>query len=534
MLSAVLGVWGMTIQYNRLFNVSSAWLTHTITVIGEGQRALVNWHNYETGKDDLQGVERQVQSLGSLTADNPAQQARTDSLRRILAGMTGVSPLRSGSVVQPTAGQGVRDLLLRMEDEEYRLLIGREAAFARSHQQLRDSILTLLILVFSLLCISIFLILYNFNRRKRTERVLAESEQRFDELVKQIREYSIIRLDPTGIVLTWNKGGEQIEGYVDQEIVGRHFSVFYAEEEKLREEPAMNLQQASEMGRLETTGRRQRKDGSIFHAHVVLSAIRNSAGRLTGFIKITQNIDAEVERQKETAEALTRERELNQMKSGFVALASHEFKTPLSVILSSANLIEKYSDPAMADKRTRHFRRIRANVSNLKNLLNDFLSLEKLEQGTIRNNPAAADLCRICAELVQDMEDALKEQQRIEFSIVGEARPVWIDENLLRNILINLLSNAVKYSPELSVIRLTLEFDDGAVRVLVADEGIGIPADEQVHLFERFFRATNTAGISGTGLGLSIVKKYLDLMKGSIGVESSNGRGATFTVTLPA
>jgi len=267
---------------------------------------------------------------------------------------------------------------------------------------------------------------------------------------------------------------------------------------------------------------------------VVFTATRDEEGNLTGFIKITKDITVQMQVREDLSKALARERELSEMKSRFVTLASHEFKTPLSVILSSVNLIEKYQDDASADKRWRHVHRIKSNVNNLRQLLNDFLSLEKLEEGVVRNEPVRTDLVKLSEEAIQDLEEACKDGQQMALEVTGNVHDVFLDQQLLRNILNNLLSNAIKYSPGGGLLRFRLEFAGDLVTFAVTDQGIGIPPEEQEHLFERFFRAKNTTGISGTGLGLSIVKKYLDLMDGTISVESQPGTGSTFTITLPA
>jgi len=257
------------------------------------------------------------------------------------------------------------------------------------------------------------------------------------------------------------------------------------------------------------------------------------AGAYVTNYNFNRRLKAEEGRRDENDRALAREKDLNAMKSRFVSLASHEFKTPLTVVLSSSHLAERYDGPETAEKRLTHLRRIRSNAGNLRRLLDDFLSVEKLETGLVRNEPVATDLVKLVEEAVQDMAETCKELQRMEISVEGKARPVAVDRHMLRNILNNLLSNAIKYSPERTAIRLGLVFLHDAVLLSVADNGIGIPADEQERLFERFFRASNTSGISGTGLGLSIVKKYVDLMGGEIRLESRQGLGSTFFIQLP-
>jgi signal transduction histidine kinase len=222
------------------------------------------------------------------------------------------------------------------------------------------------------------------------------------------------------------------------------------------------------------------------------------------------------------------------MKSRFVTLASHEFKTPLSVILSSVSLIDKYNTPGTEENRHRHVQRIKSNVNNLRQILNDFLSVEKLEAGIVKNNPVPADLVKLTSDVLADMENSCRGDQNILSEVHGEPRMVAVDTHLLQNILNNLVSNALKYSPSEGEVRLSLFFGVETVTYEVSDSGIGIPLEDQPHLFERFFRAGNTAGIPGTGLGLSIVKKYLDLMGGTIEVSSQSGAGTTFRTTLPA
>jgi two-component system, LuxR family, sensor kinase FixL len=203
------------------------------------------------------------------------------------------------------------------------------------------------------------------------------------------------------------------------------------------------------------------------------------------------------------------------------------------VILSSVSLIEKYGAPDMEDKRLKHVQRIKSNVNNLKQILNDFLSVEKLEEGVVRNCPVETDLVGLMQDMIQDMEMALKEGQEIRLQVSGAPHSIQVDNQLLRNALNNLFSNAIKYSPAHEAIDCSLDFKAGIGEIHIRDRGIGIPPEEQQQLFERFFRASNSTGISGTGLGLSIVKKFLDLMGAGISFQSAPGEGSTFTVVLP-
>jgi two-component system sensor kinase FixL len=384
-----------------------------------------------------------------------------------------------------------------------------------------------------LFCSSGLFFFYHFTSRKAAASDRKELEQHFGFLVQHVKDYAIFLIDPEGRVMSWNKGAEQIKGYSEAEIIGKPISVFYTDEDTRLGEPFLNLQHALAEGRYESVGIRKRKDGSVFYADVVFTPIYDDKNTLKGFAKITRDISAQKKTEEDILKTLLREKELNELKSRFVTLASHEFKTPLSVILSSVSLIEKYPETDQQDKRLKHIHRIKSNVNNLKQILNDFLSLEKLEVGIVQNCPVETDLVHLTREAIQDMENSFKEGQHIELRTEGTARSVQVDIQLLRNILNNILSNAIKYSPESTAVDCTLSYQPAAVDIRVRDRGIGIPTEEQEHLFEPFFRATNATGISGTGLGLSIVKRYLDLMGGSIHLASNPGQGSTITVTLP-
>lgn len=236
----------------------------------------------------------------------------------------------------------------------------------------------------------------------------------------------------------------------------------------------------------------------------------------------------------EAIKALEKERELNELKSRFISMASHEFRTPLTTISSSANLIERYPETEQQDKRLRHVERIRNSVRNLTNILNDFLSLEKLESGKIQVRFSTVALCGLLEELEEDFNLNLKDGQRLEIDREQDSVELRTDPHLLKNILINLISNAVKYSPEQAVITVRYRCEeDGRHRIDVIDRGMGIPQNEQKNLFQRFFRARNVANLQGTGLGLNIVKRYVGILGGDITFVSEEGNGTTFTLYLP-
>lgn len=235
--------------------------------------------------------------------------------------------------------------------------------------------------------------------------------------------------------------------------------------------------------------------------------------------------------QDEIQEALSKERELSEMKSRFVSMASHEFRTPLSTILSSSTLIEKYPKEEQSDKRFKHTKRIQSNVKHLTALLNDFLSLEKLSEGKIECKLEETNIKDFIQEIIDEVLSIKGATQSISTFFEGQVL-FKTDRNILKNIILNLLSNAIKYSGEDGRIKININVEDN-FNIVVFDNGIGIPEEDQQHLFERFFRAKNVTNIQGTGLGLSIVKKYIELLQGEIKVESQYTEGTSVFVTLP-
>ena len=252
--------------------------------------------------------------------------------------------------------------------------------------------------------------------------------------------------------------------------------------------------------------------------------------------KMLRETLTELEKSKEELSAsLEKEKELNELKSRFVTTASHEFRTPLSTILSSSFLLEKYNELNEPAKREKHIHRIKNAVADMKSILEDFLSLGKLEEGLIKINVEQVNSDELFYEIqniVSEMESLAKKGQHISFIHSGEDA-IHIDPLLFKNIMINLISNATKFSPENEVIEIDCKINSEKLEVSVKDKGIGISEEDQQHLFQRFFRAKNAVNIQGTGLGLHIVAKYLELMHGHIEIKSKLNEGTVFTFTIP-
>src|SRR5450432_4809848 len=238
------------------------------------------------------------------------------------------------------------------------------------------------------------------------------------------------------------------------------------------------------------------------------------------------------ESQNELSSALDKEKQLNEIKSRFVSMASHEFRTPLSTVLSSASLVDKYTTTEDQDKRSRHVEKIKNSVKHLNTLLEDFLSLGKLEEGKIGIHYHEFSMEELIKDTLEEMNPTLKSGQQFIYKNSFQ-NLICSDKNLIRNILFNLVSNAIKFSDINSTIHIQSKEKEGIAHVFVTDEGMGISTEDKEHLYSSFFRGKNVVNIQGTGLGLHIVKRYVDLLGGSIQLESVLNRGTTVWFSIP-
>lgn len=237
--------------------------------------------------------------------------------------------------------------------------------------------------------------------------------------------------------------------------------------------------------------------------------------------------------EEEARKALDRERELNELKSKFVSIASHEFRTPLSTVMSSASLINQYIERQELPKVNKHVQRIKSSVNHLTSILNDFLSLGKLEEGKVDVIKELLHIVEFLKEVKEEISPSLKPEQKIKINYSSGVKEMHSDSRILRNILFNLISNASKYSEDGKTITIECFVSGDQLAFSIHDEGIGIPLEDQKHMFDRFFRASNAGQVQGTGLGLNIVKRYVELLDGSISFTSEYGKGSVFTVLIP-
>ena len=375
----------------------------------------------------------------------------------------------------------------------------------------------------------------------------------------------IIISDRSGKIIKANPSSERLFGYgpgglegrVIEDLVPRRYMTVHS---KHRKDYNKNPHSRS-MGRnMELYGRR--KDESEFPVEISLSYYRqDDETYVIAFIiditerkkheenirRLNQDLERKVEERtkvlhealielenskEQLSIALETQKELNDMKSRFVTMASHEFRTPLSTILSSNALIKKYNEELNDDRIEKHVQRIKSAVTNMTLILNDFLSAEKLEEGKVHIRKEDVDLSHLAKEVISEMHGIIKTGQRINHVHEGASVAV-LDKQITRNIFLNLISNAIKFSPENKTIEVLTKVTPSEITIVVSDRGMGIPKEEQAHLFERFFRAKNVTNIQGTGLGLNIVGKYLEALHGNIAFKSAVNEGTTFTITIP-
>ncbi len=264
-----------------------------------------------------------------------------------------------------------------------------------------------------------------------------------------------------------------------------------------------------------------------------IEALRSLGRQVISQMELRINLSKREQVEAELRRALEKEKELNELKSRFISMTSHEFRTPLTSILGSAELLKHYSHKWSEEKKLVHFERIHSNVEHLVELLNDVLLIGQVEAGKLEFNPKPLDVVQFCCSLVEELQLSARSEHKIVFTCQLKGFEACLDEKLLRHILSNLLTNAIKYSPTGSTVNFELVCQNGLAIFQIQDSGIGIPEEDQEHLFESFHRAKNVGNIPGTGLGLAIVKKSVELHEGKITLNSKVGVGTTFTVTIP-
>ncbi|MBU0697462.1 MAG: PAS domain-containing sensor histidine kinase [Bacteroidetes bacterium] len=371
----------------------------------------------------------------------------------------------------------------------------------------------------------------------------------------------IITIDDKGIIESINPSGCRLFGYQQREVIGENISMLMPEPDRSQHDQYISRYQETRDPHIIGKGREvkgKKKNGSLFPFRLAVSEVQYE-GRIiyNGFIhdltreknaedqlieytnKLEQLVEDRTERlqslvselqkaKEEVSVSLEKEKELNQLKSRFVSMASHEFRTPLSSIQLSVSLIDKYSIEYHNPNIGKHVNKIKIAIGNLTTILNDFLSLERLETGIIEPQFGPIHLVKFAEEIAEEMQMVAKQNQNIIYQHTGINSMFNTDAGLLKNSIINLISNAIKYSGENTFIEFNTEITDEQCFITISDNGIGIPLSEQKHLFQAFFRAHNTGNIPGTGLGLNIVDRYVKLLNGEVEFESAENKGTKF------
>jgi len=405
------------------------------------------------------------------------------------------------------------------------------------------------------------------------------SNEAFREIFQSMSE-GIIMVDPRGRIVVANPVAEQLFGYDSNELTGVILEDLLPTKYRKGHVNFRNAFNSSPFPRRMGAGRdlmALRKDGTEFPVEISLSftrvknellvmafisditlrkntedALKRSEEQLIVYaaelekkvelrtealnntiLKLEEEVNERKKAEEEVRKSLEKERELNELKSRFVSIASHEFRTPLSAVLSSAALINQYVDRKEPEKIEKHIQRIKASVNQLTGILNDFLSLGKLEEGKVDVAYESINLKEFLEEIKEEVASMLREGQKLIVNCELNTKMFKADSRILRNILFNLITNASKYSDINKPIYIDCHEHDNFLSFDVRDEGIGIPMEDQKHMFDRFFRASNAGNVQGTGLGLNIVKRYIDLLQGRIAFTSKFGEGTTFHIMIP-
>jgi len=368
----------------------------------------------------------------------------------------------------------------------------------------------------------------------------------------------IITIDNRGLIESINPAACNLFGYSEEEVIGNNVSILMPEPDQSLHDSYIDNYKRTGHKKIIGIGREvlgRKKDGTTFPFRLAVSEVwYKNRNIFTGFIhditreKAAENrlkkhaveleqkvsertkdlimLVSELEKTKaEVSKSLEKEKELGQLKSRFVSMASHEFRTPLSSVQLSASLIDKYLEKPDFASVMKHTSKIKNSVQLLTSILNDFLSLEKLEAGVVTVNKQMINVVELAEEITEEMRLICKKNQHIVYQHTGEVGVFLMDANLLKNAVVNLISNAIKYSGEDTFIEFNTIIEGDTCIITVRDNGIGIPEEEQKNLFEPFFRAHNTGNIPGTGLGLNIVKRYVHLMDGVMEYKSALNEG---------
>ncbi|NEQ78823.1 MAG: PAS domain S-box protein, partial [Moorea sp. SIO2I5] len=371
----------------------------------------------------------------------------------------------------------------------------------------------------------------DITERKQAEEAVRHSEERFRAIIEDQTEL-ICRLKLDGTLTFVNDAYCRYFDKDRSELVGKVFLPKMPPEDE--DIVTRNFRSLSVENPINTYEHRVLLDsGEIRWQQWSDRAMFDENGQFIECQAVGRDITELKQAEADILNALAKEKELSQLRSGFVSLVSHEFRTPLTTIQSSAQMLQRYEQKLSPEKKQKHHDKIQHAVLRMTQLLDDVLTIGKADAGKLKFEPEPIDLVAWCQDILENIKINLGSKHNLMFISHGSCQDALIDERLLSHVVNNLLLNAIKYSPEGGTIKFELNCNSSTAVIQVQDQGIGIPTKDQEKLFESFERASNVGSIPGTGLGLAIVKKCLDLHEAKIAVNSEVGVGTTFTVTLP-
>lgn len=370
--------------------------------------------------------------------------------------------------------------------------------------------------------------------RSQTFQMLRESERRFRAIFDSSFQLTKL-LTPEGIVLEVNETALEFTGMRSEDIVGSPIwkHPIWEQSPKAKAQLKEGVIKAGMGEFFRTEMDFLGKNNQIITVDFSLKPVKNETGQVLLLIAEARDISDRKRAEAEILKSLAREKELSELRAKFVTMVSHEFRTPLTTIQFSTGLLQDYSVQWPEEKKSTHFVRIQLAIKRMTELLEDILVIGKIEANTLPFQPVSLNLEKFCRQLVEEQQLNDSNQHPIAFIHQGDNRDAQMDEKLLRQILGNVISNAIKYSPTGSSVCLHLKCQNQEAIFQVEDQGIGIPQADKERILETFYRATNVGNISGTGLGLAIVKRAVELHGGKLAIESQEGSGTIFTITLP-